>query len=246
MLTDVFNSVFGGGTEDQNTLQSTFEQIPTKITEWLSTLGDTLNTNLVQPFSDKVTEVWDWLSNPEKEGSLASKFANLPNTVKDWFGGLKAALTDFFYDPFNGVIKQVLSLFGLIGDKIAELLGIFHSGADSGDVPTPSVPMTTYGASGAQLRAGQLSVVGEKGWEFFKPKMPGEVISHANSLKMMKSMSVRPTIQYTPPPVMVPQPVVISDYGGRGDSTVNQNFYGPANARSVRRAVMEARAMGAM
>jgi len=206
-------------TNNFNSLASRVMRIVTSIVGWLTGLGTELYNNLVLPFIEKAAEIADKLFNTENPDSLASQLMSIPGKIQGWFSGLREKLERWFLDPFEGVVTTVLDLLGQVGDEVAKILGL----GGGGNTITPEVisvdqqawdtlagstskewaeqilgPRPTK-AKGGKVSPWQDYIVGEKGWELFRPKVPGTIMPHNQSLRFLRRMMMPESrTQYIP------------------------------------------------
>jgi len=250
-VTDIFHAIVGGGGRDQTySLKSIIEQIPSSIYSWLTGLPDQIKENLVQPFIDKVTDVWNELTGDGEE-SLKSRLSNLPGEVAAALKDLPTALIDNLLNPFDNVIVQILTKLGDIGEKVLELLGMgggstanIQLGPQPGQEwdpakgewtwPRPGYFTIPAGARGGKPKADELWVVGEQGWEFFRPDVPGTIIPHRKSVDMLRQMS---------PARTVPAGGGVNNNTTNNSTVLTVNFNGGDNRQNLRMRLSEARAL---
>lgn len=187
---DVVDDVYNWLTnpDQAGSLADTISDLPDNIQGWISDLTDTLDEHLFRPFTRTIGKVWSWLVDKEKKGGLAHTIYNLPGKIAGWLSDLGTQLTTHLLGPFKGVIDDILGGLNTIKDTIANL-----SVPSPGDIVGGAVDWLGEkiggGARGAVVPAGRLMMVGEKGWEFFRPNVGGQVFSHARSVAMAKQMS---------------------------------------------------------
>jgi len=237
-VTDIFHAIVGGGGRDQTySLKSIIEQIPSSIYSWLTGLPDQIKENLVQPFIDKVTDVWNELTGDGEE-SLKSRLSNLPGEVADALKDLPTTLIDSLLNPFDNVITQILTKLGDIGLKVLELLGLGGGDPNQGDWtidPQTGKPVRAQkGAKGGKPKADELWVVGEQGWEFFRPNVPGTIIPHRKSVDMLRNMA---------PARTVPAGGGVNNNTTNNSTVLTVNFNGGDNRQNLRMRLSEARAL---
>lgn len=283
LVGNIYSAIFGGGGRDaevSDPLKAQFEGIGPGFKSWLQGIGDNLDTALLQPVRKLILDVWNAVFSLDNEESMASYFVGLPAKFGEWLGenGSKVVtwLNKTLLDPAVGVVNQLLNKLGAIGDAVRRILGI----GGGADVPSQyddllrevvpgldvEAPVTAQGAKGGRARAGEKWIVGEKGWEFFKPDVNGQIIPHDRSVAMLRRMmrQERPASKQSPwlsaafrqfsdpnrqrarvdlPPQA--RPYVI-DKTAQPSFSVSQTFTGRNDARSVRRAWYELRAAGAV
>lgn len=234
-VTDIFHAIVGGGGRDQTySLKSIIEQIPASIAGWLSDLATKVKENLVQPFIDKVTDVWNALAGDGVD-SLKTKLSDLPNQLGDWLKDLPAKLTEFLFSPFENVVTDILTKLGEIGQKVIELLGLGGGDSDWTIHPQTGKPVKPQlGARGGKPKAGELWVVGEQGWEFFRPDVPGTIIPHRKSVDMLRNMA---------PVRTVPTGGGVNNVTTNNSTVLTVNFNGGDNRQNLRMRLSEARAL---
>lgn len=271
-VTGIGNLIMGGGQSRDITftLESVMRGVEGLLAVWLFGLPGALIPNLFDPFKNVVKDVWNKISDPSDPDSLANSMTSIPSNLAAWLQNgdlVKSAFEKYFYDPINGVILKVVSAFGAIKDIILEILGL--AGGDTYQ-PTASASQEAWdemakehgnqwmldhiGPRPARERGGRIIpglgyIVGEKGWEFFKPDLPGRIISHDKSMQMLRQMMGRATF----PTPMAPPAARIQylPVGASGSTTYNtdrsrtiQNVHfnsgdNPQNIR-MRMAAMEA------
>jgi len=208
--------------------------VPLTLTGWLTDLGDALKNTLVQPFINKVTEIWDNLTG-DGEDSLKSKLLNLPGEIADALKDLPTTLIDSLLNPFENVVTDILSKLGEIGQKVIDLLGLGGSDSDWTIHPqTGERVKPQLGAKGGKPKADELWVVGEQGWEFFRPNVPGTIIPHRKSVDMLQNMA---------PARTVTAPGGANTVTNTTHQTLTVNFNGGDNRQNLRMRLSEARAL---
>jgi phage-related protein/acid phosphatase family membrane protein YuiD len=160
MLTAVrggMDRVVGAITDMFNVVKNTFANIPGEVTAAIRGA-----VNAVAGFADNAFR------------AAKSIGAALFDGIKDGFAGVDGALVRIFKGAVNAVIGA-WNAFKIPGFHIHVNLPkpIPDINFDTPDISFPNIPFLARGGS---LRAGQLSVVGERGPELFAPATAGTVI----------------------------------------------------------------------
>ncbi len=190
----VTNLIFGGeGRDVDASLKSILEGIVVGVALWLFGLPAALLLVLYKVFEDEINHILDKIFGEENADSLRSQLSSLPDKIAEWLIRLGDQLKKHLLKPFEDVITSILGKLGEIGNKVIELLGLGGDGNSEGG-HSPFGPggapwrNTQGGAKGATVRPNELWVVGEEGWEFFRPNVGGEVIPHNQSTAMLRQM----------------------------------------------------------
>lgn len=183
-----------GGESGAETLKGKILFLPTAIMGWLLGLSGSLNLAFLTPFTDKVRDIIQALTG-DLPGSLYHALVNLPASIIAWLDGLAGALKEALLGPFETVFDAILGGIDAVGKTLSDLLhlriGDFLSGG--GGAGGSGGGDRGFGASGASIRAGEPWIVGERGWELFRPRVSGELYSHRKSAAMLAAMS-RPVV----------------------------------------------------
>ncbi len=223
-VTDVWETLYGAG---ETALGTFVALLPAEVVTWLSDLGTKLYDNLVQPYLDTVSDVWQALLGEGPE-SLKTTLSGLPGKIGEWLVDLPARLAEYLQKPFENVISDILGRLGSIGDKIGEFLGL-----GGGSAPAPSGD-GGFGARGGRARRGELWVVGERGWEFFRPDVPGRIIPHAQSVRLLNRMTPLPAASPARP---------VTNVTNSTSTMLTVNFNGGHDRQNLRMRLSEAKAL---
>lgn len=226
--------------DQEGSLSTVVSSLPGRLVEWVSALPGTLLTALTTPFSDEVASIKRWLTG-EDAGSLMYDLINLPVSVTRWLTGLAEALDSALLEPFRTVLDTVRAGIDEIGKGLAEFLDILGSAGDiasgilgGGGSGGGGGGERGFGASGASIRAGEPWIVGEKGWELFRPRVSGELYSHKKSAAMLAAL--------TQPKVITPAPIVIrmpdrssppSSVTHHNERSVSATFAAPVSRQDI-------------
>jgi hypothetical protein len=232
-LTDIWNAI--ANRTEGDSLATRLFSLPLLLGGWLLDLGTGIYNSLVQPFINKVKEIWDNLAGDGPD-SLKSRLLNLPNEIIDALSDLETKLKEALFQPFEKVINDVLNKIGEIGGQILGLLGLGGGGGEDTVVhPQTGEPVVPQlGARGGKPKANELWVVGEKGWEFFRPNVPGTIIPHRKSVDMLRQMA---------PARTVPTGGSTSSVTTHNSTVLTVNFNGGDNRQNLRMRLSEARAL---
>lgn len=232
VVTDVWETLYGAG---EMALGTFVALLPGEVVTWLSDLGTRLYDSLVQPYLDTVGQVWEALLG-EGETSLKSYLSGLPGKLAEWLADLPGQLTEYLFKPFDGVIGDILGRLGEIGNKILELLGLGGGGDDWTIHPQTGEPTKVQkGARGGRVKPGELWVVGERGWEFFRPDVPGQIIPHHQSVRLLDRLTPLPAVTPARP---------VTNYHTTTSTVLTVNFSGPTdNRQALRLRLSEVRAL---
>ena len=216
--------------EGFDSLKSRIMAVPGMVIDWLKDLGTQLGTALLMPFVTVIDQIWAKLTGQE-EGSLAGYIMQLPAKVADALKGLLGTLEEHLLGPFERVINEILGKLNFVGDVVNKLLGtggtdemqlggaeatggyVYTYPTDERGVPTGGYVPAGGRQHGGRVLPGRRYIVGERGWELFEPDVPGKILSHLDSERVMR----QPMMQ----PMMAPVPALAGAGGPSG-----MNFYG--------------------
>jgi hypothetical protein len=197
-VTGIMNLILGGGGRDSGvdvSLKTLLLDIPLGVIEWLLGLPDALKEALVLVFQGKIDEVINKIFKLDDPNSLIGKLMSFPAAVVNALSNLGTKLREALEEPFKQVVEKIT---GWLDGIIATLKTLTGGEGQSGliddiinkelnDLRDQQEPVA--GAKGVRLQAGQLSIVGEKGWEFFRPNVGGQVIPHAKSMNILDRLT---------------------------------------------------------
>jgi len=218
-------------TANPDSLASKVSAIPGEVATWLTGLADRLGESLVTPFYDKAAEVWDTLLGDGPQ-SLKTTLSDLPGKIGEWLADLPGKLTEALFKPFEDVINDILAKLDFLPDWLKERLGI--GGESGGGQPAKVEGPRGFGARGGRVKPGELWVVGERGWEFFRPDVPGTIIPHSQSVRLLNRMQPLPTV--TPARA-------VTNYHTTTSTVLTVNFHGGDDRQNLRMKLSEAKAL---
>lgn len=176
IIPDMMNMIvasIGGGLATVLSLVLGFTTgIAAAILTWVPAVDNALRV-LVLTFQQKGQAM-----GMQAAAALASTLPAFLSAIRSWMESAKKAIG-------GGIVIPVS--WGNPGAFSAPFTGNPNPGS-GGFRPNNTVrPQQT--ANGGDYRAGQPGIVGEKGWEFFIPKVAGTILSHANSESLVNSLS---------------------------------------------------------
>jgi hypothetical protein len=215
-----------------DSLAAQVSAIPGAVAGWLTGLGERVREALVQPFYDQAAAVWDRLLGDGPD-SLKTTLTSLPGQMAGWLKDLPGKLKEALLGPFEEVVNDILAKLDFLPDWVKDRLGI---GGDSGG-GQPAQPFEGprgFGARGGRVRPGELWVVGERGWEFFRPDVPGTIIPHSQSVRLLNRLQPLPTV--TPARA-------VTNVSNTTSTVLTVNFHGGNDRQNLRMKLSEARAL---
>lgn len=251
VIGSVSDALFGGGGRDEQTsLKRLVEIVPESVVGWFGDMLGLLDEALIQPFVSTVEGVWSELFAPDDDKALMTFISSIPAKIEQIFRDFGTLLNRHIVEPIQKMVTDALGILQPLIDAL-EWVGLYDPNNPT-PAPTtvgrqPNPPTLPPGqAGGGSLRARQPYIVGERGWELFRPNIGGRLFSHARSRAILNAMNRRsqmvlPSMPATGTRFITPR-VTDNTRNTSYDNRQTSNTFNVRSQQSMRVALAQARA----